>query len=34
MRGYCIEGDQRLLAYEFATMGSLHDILRGMRLAT
>lgn len=30
MIGYCIEGDQRLLAYEFATMGSLHDILHGM----
>lgn len=31
--GYCIEGDQRLLAYEFATMGSLHDILHGMHLS-
>lgn len=29
--GYCIEGDQRILAYEFATMGSLHDILHGRK---
>lgn len=28
--GYCAEGDYRLLAYEFATMGSLHDILHGI----
>lgn len=28
--GYCVEGSLRLLAYEFATMGSLHDILHGM----
>lgn len=28
--GYCIEGNQRVLAYEFATMGSLHDVLHGM----
>jgi pto-interacting protein 1 len=32
MLGYCVEGNQRLVAYEFATMGSLHDILHG-RLA-
>ena len=31
--GYCLEGDQHLLAYEFATMGSLHDILHGIYLA-
>ncbi|KQJ99203.1 hypothetical protein BRADI_3g41740v3 [Brachypodium distachyon] len=31
MLGYCLEGDQRLLAYEFATMGSLHDILHGRK---
>ncbi|RZR76609.1 hypothetical protein BHM03_00001451 [Ensete ventricosum] len=30
MLGYCVEGNLRLLAYEFATMGSLHDILHGM----
>jgi pto-interacting protein 1 len=34
MLGYCIQGDQRLLAYELATMGSLHDILHAMHLAT
>lgn len=27
--GYCVEGNLRVLAYEFATMGSLHDILHG-----
>ncbi|GJR78353.1 PTI1-like tyrosine-protein kinase 3 [Tanacetum coccineum] len=29
--GYCVEGDVRVLAYEFATMGSLHDILHGRK---
>ena len=29
--GYCVDGNLRVLAYEFATMGSLHDILHGMR---
>ncbi|MFS7950493.1 putative non-specific protein-tyrosine kinase RLK-Pelle-RLCK-VIII family [Helianthus anomalus] len=28
---YCVEGNTRVLAYEFATMGSLHDILHGIR---
>ncbi len=27
--GYCLDGPLRVLAYEFATMGSLHDILHG-----
>ena len=27
--GYCVQGNLRVLAYEFATMGSLHDILHG-----
>lgn len=27
--GYCIEGNSRVLAYEFASNGSLHDILHG-----
>ncbi|MFS7935674.1 putative non-specific protein-tyrosine kinase RLK-Pelle-RLCK-VIII family [Helianthus anomalus] len=29
--GYCVEGNTRVLAYEFATMGSLHDILHGRK---
>lgn len=29
--GYCVEGNIRALAYEFATMGSLHDILHGRK---
>eukprot|EP00252_Welwitschia_mirabilis_P024463 TRINITY_DN7271_c0_g1_i1.p1 TRINITY_DN7271_c0_g1~~TRINITY_DN7271_c0_g1_i1.p1 ORF type:complete len:367 (-),score=88.01 TRINITY_DN7271_c0_g1_i1:325-1425(-) len=29
--GYCVDGNQRILAYEFATMGSLHDILHGRK---
>ncbi|CAH2063555.1 unnamed protein product [Thlaspi arvense] len=29
--GYCVEGNLRILAYEFATMGSLHDILHGRK---
>ncbi|KAL5703361.1 non-specific serine/threonine protein kinase [Ranunculus cassubicifolius] len=29
--GYCVEGNIRILAYEFATMGSLHDILHGRK---
>jgi len=27
--GYCIEGKDRVLAYEYAFQGSLHDILHG-----
>lgn len=27
--GYCAEGSTRVLAYEYATRGSLHDILHG-----
>ncbi len=30
LQGYCVEGNLRVLAYEFATMGSLHDILHGI----
>ncbi|KAG6484227.1 hypothetical protein ZIOFF_061022 [Zingiber officinale] len=29
--GYCVEGNFRLLAYEFAAMGTLHDILHGRK---
>ncbi|KAK1317505.1 Pto-interacting protein 1 [Acorus calamus] len=29
--GYSIDGNLRVLAYEFATMGSLHDILHGRK---
>ncbi|KAF8014197.1 hypothetical protein BT93_H0131 [Corymbia citriodora subsp. variegata] len=29
--GYCVEGNIRVLAYEFATMGSLHDVLHGRK---
>ncbi|MCH96511.1 Pto kinase interactor, partial [Trifolium medium] len=28
--GYCIDGNSRILAYEFASNGSLHDILHGI----
>ncbi|XP_047313129.1 PTI1-like tyrosine-protein kinase 2, partial [Impatiens glandulifera] len=31
LQGYCVQGDIRVLAYEFATMGSLHDILHGKK---
>jgi len=31
MLGYCVEGNYRILAYEFATMGSLHDVLHGRK---
>ncbi|XP_010941479.1 pto-interacting protein 1 [Elaeis guineensis] len=29
--GYCVDGNLRILAYEYATMGSLHDILHGRK---
>ncbi|THU43987.1 hypothetical protein C4D60_Mb02t02630 [Musa balbisiana] len=31
MLGYCMEGNMRMMAYEFATMGSLHDVLHGRK---
>lgn len=30
--GYCLDGQLRVLAYEYATMGSLHDILHGISI--
>ena len=30
--GYCADGDQRLLVYEYMEMGSLEDHLFGMNL--
>lgn len=30
--GYCLDGGLRVLAYEFASNGSLHDILHGNSL--
>lgn len=30
MMGYCLEQNNRILVYQFATMGSLHDVLHGM----
>ena len=30
--GYCVDGPLRVLAYEYAPNGSLHDILHGMLL--
>lgn len=27
--GYCLEANNRILVYQFAKMGSLHDILHG-----
>ncbi|KAJ4868278.1 PTI1-like tyrosine-protein kinase 1 [Raphanus sativus] len=29
--GFCVDGKLRVLAYEFATMGSLHDVLHGRK---
>ena len=29
MLGYCTEHNLRIVAFEFATMGSLHDVLHG-----
>lgn len=29
LMGYCLEANNRILIYQFATMGSLHDILHG-----
>ncbi|KAI3995565.1 hypothetical protein MKX01_023310 [Papaver californicum] len=29
--GYCLDANNRILAYQFATMGTLHDILHGRK---
>lgn len=29
LMGYCLEQNNRILVYQFATMGSLHDVLHG-----
>ncbi|KAG8648829.1 hypothetical protein MANES_08G043000v8 [Manihot esculenta] len=31
MMGYCLEQNNRILVYQFATMGSLHDVLHGRK---
>ncbi|CAN4109289.1 unnamed protein product [Withania somnifera] len=31
LMGYCLEANNRILVYEFATMGSLHDVLHGRK---
>ncbi|GLT96215.1 hypothetical protein SLE2022_138570 [Rubroshorea leprosula] len=31
MMGYCLEANNRILVYQFATMGSLHDVLHGRK---
>ncbi|KAK4341681.1 hypothetical protein RND71_040182 [Anisodus tanguticus] len=31
MMGYCLEANNRILVYEFATMGTLHDVLHGRK---
>ena len=32
--GYCADGDQRLLVYEYMSLGSLEDHLHGMLLSS
>ncbi|KAG8646865.1 hypothetical protein MANES_09G037100v8 [Manihot esculenta] len=31
LMGYCLEQNNRILVYQFATMGSLHDVLHGRK---
>ncbi|KAK6289609.1 hypothetical protein POUND7_001150 [Theobroma cacao] len=32
LMGYCLEANNRILVYQYATMGSLHDVLHAARL--
>ncbi|GER55132.1 protein kinase superfamily protein [Striga asiatica] len=32
--GYCVDGNQRVFAYDFASNGSLHDVLHGIKSAS
>lgn len=34
LMGYCLEANNRILVYEYASMGSLHDVLHGIILIT
>lgn len=29
LTGYCLEADNRILVYQYASLGSLHDVLHG-----
>ncbi|CAL5193573.1 unnamed protein product [Lathyrus oleraceus] len=31
LTGYCLEADNRILVYQFASLGSLHDVLHGRK---
>ncbi|XP_057484927.1 probable protein kinase At2g41970 [Actinidia eriantha] len=31
LTGYCLEADNRILVYQYASMGSLHDVLHGRK---
>ncbi|XP_058740280.1 probable protein kinase At2g41970 [Vicia villosa] len=31
LTGYCLEADSRILVYQFASLGSLHDVLHGRK---
>lgn len=29
LKGYCLEANNRILVYQYASLGSLHDVLHG-----